>query len=249
MKNVCAVILAAGRGTRMGSTSPKVLFELGGKPVIFWILETLKNAGVKKVLVVVGYRAELVESRIKEGGFKVEFVEQKKLLGTGYSVQIALKKIPKNFDTLLVLFADDSAFYKSDSIRKFLDFHTKKKNKVTFLTSYLDRPNPIGGLDIDKKGRVLGILRQSQIVNSRLKKYHILCGAFCFDRGWIARNINRIEKSDLSGEYPLPYIYKVALLNGEYVHTFPLEDRNEWVSINTPEEFEYAQKLKKEAYE
>ncbi len=246
---VCVVILAAGKGSRMGGVLPKVLLKLGGKPIIYWILKTLKSAGLENINVVVGFKGELVRKEILGEGFNVNFIEQKELLGTAHSVEIALKEILSKCKTLLVLFGDDSAFYKEGTLKEFLEYHIKNKNMATFLTSFLDSPNPIGGLDIDDHGRVKGILRQSHIVKSQLKRYPILCGAFCFNGDWIKKNITKIEKSDLSGEYPLPYIYQVALSNGEYVNTFPIKDKDEWVSINTVEELNRAEKLKEKQNE
>ncbi len=240
MKNVCAIIFSAGKGTRMNNSLPKVLLKLGNQPIIFWVLKTLKSADIKNIIVVVGYKANLVKKTILAEGFKVKFIEQKKLLGTADSLKVSLDKIPDKCDTLLILFGDDSAFYKQETILEFLNYHIKNRNKATFLTSYLEEPNPIGGLNLDDEGRVLGVLRQSEIIKNNLKKYPILCGAFCFDKDWIVKNISKIEKSDLSGEYTLPSIYKVALENGEYVNTFSLKNHEEWMSINTPEELKVA---------
>ncbi len=244
MKNLCAVVLAAGRGTRMGGDLPKVLYDLAGKPIILWTLETLKDCGFGEILIVVGYKSELIQNVVTKAGFEVKFVKQKELLGTANSLELGLRSLSIEVCDVVVLFGDDSAFYKRDTIRDFVKFHDTRKNIGTFLVSYLSKPNPIGGLEIDNRGKVSGVLTKSEIEGRGLRSYAVLCGMFCFDKEWIQGNISKVEKSTLSGEYPLPAIYKVALNSGQSIDTFVLKDSNEWMSINTVEELKAATKQK-----
>jgi bifunctional UDP-N-acetylglucosamine pyrophosphorylase/glucosamine-1-phosphate N-acetyltransferase len=245
MKNVCALILAAGKGERMGSDKPKALLDLAGKPIIYWSLKLVQELGIDS-FVVVGYKRNLIKREIARLGFAPIFIDQEKRLGTAHSVKVALKKIPRRYRTILVLFSDDSALYKPKTIRTFIKTHLENNNGATFLTSFLDRANPIGGLNLDKNGHVVGIFRQSYILTNNLKKYPILCGAFCFERSWLSKYIVKVKKSDLSGEYPLPYIYEEASKNRDFVNTFSLINSREWVSINTLEELALAEKMKEE---
>lgn len=240
MKDICVVILAAGRGTRMGVNTPKVLLKVGGKSILLRCLNIIKELKPVEIVIVVGYKHEQIKKEVEKSNVKVIYAFQKDLLGTANSLQIALKKIPSSIKNILVIFGDDAAFFRAETIKKFVKFHHKKENKVTFLVSDLNKPNPIGGLEIDNNGKVIGILRQSQLIAKNLNKYPVLVGAFCFDRNWISKNIIKIEKSDLSGEYPLPYIYKVALQEGQPVGTFELKNKYEWSGINTPEELRIA---------
>src|SRR5258708_2986128 len=170
MKNICAIIFAGCKGSKMNNSSPKVLLKLADQPIIFWILRTLKNTGINQIVTIIGYQSKLVKETILKEGFVSKFVEQKELLGTANSLQVSFNKVPKDCTTLLVLFGDDSAFYKPETIKDFINYHIQNKNKGTFLTSYLDEPNPIGGLNLDSGGHVLGVMRQSEIVKSKLKK-------------------------------------------------------------------------------
>ena len=80
-----AIVLAAGKGTRMKSELPKVLFPVCGKPMIEYVLDALESAGVDEIIVVVGYRSDLVKSTIRPRA-SIKFAEQKELLGTGHAV-------------------------------------------------------------------------------------------------------------------------------------------------------------------
>ena len=102
--NITAVILAAGQGTRMKSTQPKVLHEILGRPMIAYLLDTLREAGVNDIVVVVGHQAEAVKEALKEYG--VRFVIQEPQLGTGHAVQVAMPAVPASAATIMVLCGD-----------------------------------------------------------------------------------------------------------------------------------------------
>lgn len=242
MKNTCAIVLAAGRGTRMGVEKPKILLTVDDKTILQRGFETLDKLDLEKIILVVGYQSELVKTEVKKIGIKTIFANQRRLLGTAHSLKVGLKKVPANIQNILVLFGDDTSFFESSTLKKFIEYHVTNKSNGTFLLSTLNSPNPIGALELNKEGKVIGILRQSQIVAKNLQEYPILAGGFCFNKDWIVKNINKIPKSDLSGEYPLPYIYNVALEQGDFIDTYVLDDKREWVGINTPEELEKANK-------
>ena len=88
MSDPCAVVLAAGKGTRMQSDLPKVLFEVVDRPMIHWVLDALEKAGIHRHIVVVGHEAQDVEKEVSQRGGQVEFALQKPQLGTGHAVQI-----------------------------------------------------------------------------------------------------------------------------------------------------------------
>jgi bifunctional UDP-N-acetylglucosamine pyrophosphorylase/glucosamine-1-phosphate N-acetyltransferase len=241
MRNVCAIVLAGGRGERMRSVLPKVLNELSGKPLIFWTLQMLEDVGLKSVVVVTGYQAGKVENYIRGAGFKVSFVKQDRLKGTAYATEVGLKKVPDHCSQIIVIYGDDSAFYKSRTIRKFIDYHVAHGNDATFLTARLLKPSSIGGLEINSKGEVLGVLTKGQLEARGVTDHEIACGSFCFRRQWLKDNIKKIKRSKVSGEYPLPGLIYVALAGGRCIKTYSA-DASEWFGINTRGELERAQR-------
>ena len=111
---ITAVILAAGQGTRMKSSRPKVLHEILGRPMVAYLLDTLKDLGVQDIVVVVGYRADQVQEALKDCGAR--FVVQEPQLGTGHALQVALPAVPDGVKTVLVL-CGDAPLISPDSIR------------------------------------------------------------------------------------------------------------------------------------
>jgi bifunctional UDP-N-acetylglucosamine pyrophosphorylase/glucosamine-1-phosphate N-acetyltransferase len=105
MKNVAAVVLAAGKGTRIGQHLPKVLYPIAGKPMIYYTLETLSKIPTKEFYVVIGFRAEDVKASI---GRNTHFVYQEKQLGTAHAVKLALNELSPDIEHVLVVNGDDS---------------------------------------------------------------------------------------------------------------------------------------------
>lgn len=244
MEKVCAVVLAAGKGTRMKSKIPKVLMPLAGKPIIIWTLEILQMVGIEKTYVVIGFKGDLVKKVVENSSRKVTFVRQIHLLGTGHSVKLFLKHCKPKCKTLLVLYGDDSGLYKPESIKEFIYSHLRSKRKASFLTSTRITPSEIGGLKISQNGDILGVLSKSELEKKSVGKHQVLCGAFCFNTTWLKNKISELEKSSRSGEYPLPGLIQIALDEGKPIRSSSLKDPNEWHSINTLEELREAEKKK-----
>ena len=124
LAHTAAVILAAGRGTRIGDHLPKVLYPIAGKPMIAYILKTLSQIPVQDVYVVTGFRNEDVKASV---GRKAHIVHQAEQLGTAHAVKLALRELPVDIDTVFVCNGDDSAFYRPETIFKFITEHQKNR--------------------------------------------------------------------------------------------------------------------------
>lgn len=245
MRDICAVVLAAGKGIRMGGDIPKVLCPLLGKPLIYWALDLLTKVGVRNVFVVTGYKARLVEEEIGKQGFKPRFIRQVRQLGTAHSLKKALEKISSKFKTILVVFGDDSSLYTQGTFLSFVKIHLSAKNNATVMVVNSHRALSIGGVQKNQNGDLTRIVTRSEIEVGKLKNIVLLCGAFCFTRAWVEKILLRIEKNPTSGEYPLPKFIEIAAQSGEYVKAFELTSKDEWNSINTPEELRIAESKKR----
>lgn len=244
-EEICVVILAGGKGTRMKQSLPKVLLPLLEKPIIFWTLDLINKLKIKNIIIVTGYQASQVEKEIARGGYKAGFMRQVKPLGTANALKIALKRVDKKIKNVFVVYGDDSALYRPQTINDFLNFHIVNDNNFSIITYPFDDSFNIGGIKVDKNGRVKGIFQvkdTSLVENNNLK---ILCGAMCFKKSWLQKNIGNIKKGERSGEYPLPYLIDLASQSNDYVYGFELKDVNEWNSINTQEELLEAEAKKK----
>ncbi len=234
---IAVVVLAAGKGKRMRSEEPKVIKKLLEKPVVVWSLETLKSAGLNEIYVVVGHRSELVERTIREHCYNdVHFVAEPELLGTARSTATGLAQLPKDIQTVLVVFGDDSALYSQKTFQKLLDYFYHSEAPGVLLTAVRKVPSSVGGLLKDSSDKVTGVATMEKLIELNLPEHDVLCGVMCFDRQWLEDNLPLVKINEKSGEYPLPALIGIASSKGEHLHTFRLDDPNEWESFNTPDE-------------
>jgi len=241
------IILAGGRGIRMGGKIPKVLKKLMSKPLIIWVLDLVKNLQISDVVVVTGRHYLNIEKTIRKY-YKngVKFINQSVPLGTGDAVKKGLTKISEKSKYLLVLYGDDSTLYRTSTINQMLNYHVKHGGPVTLLSTEQEGVAQIGGLGIDKNGNIYDVLAKDELEENGVKTTRILCGCFCFTLDWLRKNISRIKKGKLKGEYPLPVLISYAARQGKYAKV-QMIDNSEWSSINTPVELMEAEVKKRQS--
>ncbi len=241
LDQVGVIILAAGRGTRMGGDEPKALKLLAGRPLIFWTLDTLKEVGLEKIIIVTGYQSEKVEKAIIENNYRVIFAHQGEILGTAKAAQFGVEHLSREIKKVLILFGDDSALFTPQTITELLKSFN---NPGTLLVTRTKGPTTLGGLKRDDRGNLIEVMFKSQLIAENIKQPEILCGAMVFNRNWLWENLQNIQPSNLSGEYPLPALIQIAASQRNYLKTFLLVNPDEWTSINTKEELQLAEVLK-----
>jgi len=242
--SVQGVILAGGKGTRMNqgnpSPIPKALYPLGGKPIVGYILVTLKNIGIKKPILVIGYKADLIK---KEMGDSFNYVIQKKRLGTGHAAKLGVLAVKNSYHDVLILQGDDSAFYKGETLKKFIVNHQKQKAILSFLTTEVSDPKEMGRIIRDKNNKVLAIIEKENLTPAFKKIKEINCGAYLINLVWAKNNMAKIKKTLKGGkEYPLPDIVKIALEEGQKTIAYKIPAR-EWHGINSPSELVEGEKI------
>lgn len=242
MKNIQAIILAAGKGTRLNngrpSIIPKAMFKLNGKPMVEYIIETLQKIGIKKPIMVVGYEKEIIK---KYFGKRCEYVWQKKQLGTGHAAWQGVKILPASLKNILVIQADDSAFYKPQTLQRLIENQQKNDSVLVLLTVYKESKD-LGRMVKNKKGEVVDIIEKEFMTPELYKKHQLVnCGGYCFDVKWAKRSFPRLKKNK-TGRYDLPDMIKIAVRQGEKVLDLEIDPR-EWIGINTLEQYEEAKKM------
>jgi UDP-N-acetylmuramoyl-L-alanyl-D-glutamate--2,6-diaminopimelate ligase len=238
-KDLAGVILAAGRGTRMKSDLPKVLHNICGRPMISYSMENLRNAGVINLVPVVGYKRNLV---LREISKECNYAVQETTLGTGNSVLKALKKIDLKYTNILVIYGDDSAFYKPATIKNVIEIHKNSNAVLTFVSLIQENPFGLGRVIRDKNDNLIGIIEEKDANESQKKVKEVNDGLYIFKSNWLRKNINKINKSPVTGEYYLTDLIKFALGENQKVSVYKLPDANEWQGINTPEQLQNAER-------
>jgi bifunctional UDP-N-acetylglucosamine pyrophosphorylase/glucosamine-1-phosphate N-acetyltransferase len=230
--NITAIILAAGLGTRMKSSQAKVLHQILGRPMIAYLLDTLKEVGIQDIVVVVGHQAGLVQDALKDYG--VRFVIQEPQLGTGHAVQVAMPAVPPEAGTGMVL-CGDAPLISAESIAALQRLHRSTGAAVTVQTIVLPDGAHYGRVVRDEAGRVSAVL-QSKDSKDRpeiLAIREINTGAYCFDASFLVDGLTKIPKSPVTGEIYLTDLIQIARQQGRGVEALIDPDWEALLGINS----------------
>jgi len=230
--NTTAVILAAGQGTRMKSSRPKVLHQILGRPMVAYLLDTLKDLGVQDIVVVVGYQADKVQEALKD--FGARFVVQEPQLGTGHAVQVAMQTVGPEARTVLVL-CGDAPLIAGGSIRALHRLHEETGAAVTVQTIELADGAHYGRVVRDQGGRVAAVLqaKDSRERPDVLAIREINTGAYCFDAAFLRKGLDLIPRSPVTGEIYLTDMIHLAREQGRGVEALVDPDRENLLGINS----------------
>lgn len=222
------LILAAGLGKRMKSDKPKVLFDLLGKPILGYILDTVEKIKNDKVIVLVGNRSELVKQFLKDK--KVEIAYQKEQLGTGHAVMCAYDKFDQNSN--IVVLAGDVPLITSETISKMLEKHIKDKNDITFLTMELENPSGYGRV-IKEKNRKITMIVEDKDCNQRQKMIkEVNSGVYVFRYEFLKNYLKKLSNDNKQKEYYLTDLIKIGSKERSKIETIKLENVLEVSGIN-----------------
>jgi len=244
LNSIGVVILAAGKGTRLNCDEvPKVMCELGGKPIVSYIIKVLNDIGFAKeqIMLVVGFKAEKVKEYF---GCSVSYAFQSEQLGTAHAALIGIKELPKNIKHVLVIGGDDSAFYKKETIIDFVENHIKEGVKLSLLSAEVNDPTSLGRVVRRGDGQI-EIIEKEYLTKEQEKINEISTGTFCFDRFWFEDIYPNMPKLRKLGEYGLPTALAMARNKNEKYQIIKMKNENEWFGINTKEELLKANTRKK----
>lgn len=225
-----ALILAAGEGTRMKSTLPKVAHRILGVPLIGHVVEATRAAGVKRVVVVTGSGAETVESLLATAN--VEFARQDVQLGTGHAVMCAAPVLGAFKGSLLVL-AGDCPLFTPETLARLIDARESAGAAVAVLTTRLADPSGYGRIVSDEDGRIAGIVEDKDLTPEQHSITEVNTSTYCFDAQTLFAHLQRLENSNAQGEYYLTDMIEVLRAEGLPVVAVEAPDATETLGINT----------------
>jgi bifunctional UDP-N-acetylglucosamine pyrophosphorylase / glucosamine-1-phosphate N-acetyltransferase len=239
-----AVVLAAGRGTRMKSDLPKVLFPALGRPMVHWVLDSLQQAGFEKQIVVIGYRADDVRQELGRR-VGVSFALQEQQLGTGHAVAQCQAALAQHQGPVLIV-AGDSPLIQPDSIAQLLkEFHSQ--NYACLLgTLAKDDPTGLGRIVRDGSGRFSRIVEQKDATAEELKIREVNMSTYLFNCQDLLWALSQLGNSNSQGEYYLTDCPEILLKAGKRVDAIPVLKPCEALSINTVDELALVEAQMKE---
>lgn len=246
MKHVdlAAVILAAGKGTRMKSDIPKVLHKINSKSLIAYVAECAEKIVGDNIHVVVGHQAEKVKYEINKQ-FNVVYAFQEKMLGTGDAVKVALAGLPDKIQNVLVL-NGDVPFVKATTLLNLINAHKENQNAVTLLTVEVDDPTGYGRILQNADGDVICIREEVDATFEEKKVKKVNSGIYCFDREFLEYVIPKIESDNSQEEYYLTDVMEIAINGNKKTGLISADDWREVAGINTLVQLERAKTLLKE---
>lgn len=223
-----AVILAAGKGTRMKSKLYKVLHPVLGKPMVEHVVDQLDQIGVSRQIVIVGHGAEAVQDTL---GTRVEYAVQEEQLGTGHAVQMAEAELAGKSGATLVV-CGDTPLLTAETLEALLAHHEAQQAKVTVLTAIADDATGYGRVVRGEDGNVMKVVEHKDASEAELAINEINTGTYVFDNEVLFDALKQVGNNNAQGEYYLPDVISIAKEAGEVVaaHTAPTFD--ETIGVN-----------------
>ena len=223
-----AVILAAGKGTRMKSDLPKVLHKVAGISMLEHVFRSVNAINPEKTVTVVGHKAELVE-QVLAG--QTDFVRQTEQLGTGHAVMMA-EPVLENLTGQTLVIAGDTPLITGESLKNLIDFHINHKNVATILTAEADNPFGYGRIVRNQHGEVLKIVEQKDASDFEQQIKEINTGTYVFDNASLFKALKNINTNNAQGEYYITDVIGIFRENGEKVGAYTLKDFDESLGVN-----------------
>lgn len=221
-----AIILAAGKGTRMETDLPKCAYPINGTPMVEYIVNSCRKSGINKILVVVGHKKEHIQ-KIFNGS--VEYVLQEQQLGTANAV-MCTKSILAEKEGFCLIFPGDMPLINEDIITKLVNYHSDNKNDLTIVTTKIDTPDGYGRI-YREDGKIKKIVEALDATPEILAINEINSGVYCVDIKLLFSALDKVKNNNRKKEYYLTDI--VEILCDDYkVDTFVVADSNYLLGIN-----------------
>jgi len=236
---VDAVVLAAGKGTRMKSDRPKVLHELAGRPLLAHVLDTARAAGIDRTVVVVGHQSDRVREACAAPD--LEFVIQEPQLGTGHAVQMAEHALRDGGWT--VVLAGDVPLLRAETLRRLVDETQAQGATASVLTCVVDDAGAYGRMIKDADGNLVKIVEARDASPEELAIGEYNSGVYCYRTDRLKAALGSLTTDNDQGEYYLTDTVGWLVAAGDTVRTVSTVDTDEVIGINTVEELQAAEQL------
>jgi len=233
VKPLAVVVLAAGKGTRMPGTLPKVLHPLGGEPMVNHVLRTVRALGPERIALVVGHRGEEVRGAVAAEDLAI--VTQSEQRGTGHAVLCAEEALAGWRGTLLVVYGD-VPLLRRETLLELCELHDLEGNAASILSATVDEPAGYGRLVRDDHGRCVGIVEQRNLAFEQERIPEINSGIIAFDSELLFPALHQVRPDDRTEELYLTDVIGLLCASGRRVGTYHLNDPTEILGVNTLEQ-------------
>ena len=238
-----SIILAAGKGTRMKSDTPKVLHTIFDKTLVGYVIDAVNNTGLAdENFVIVGHQAERVEEYINENYDNAKCVLQSPQLGTGHAVSMALPYL-KDFDGEVIILCGDTPLITSETIKEFVEYHRKNKSDLTVMSAIFENPTNYGRIIRNQDDSLNSIVEEKDATPEQKAVKEINAGIYCINWAKIKPAFNELTSNNAQGEYYLTDIIKWGNEKNLSVNAYTLKNNEEIFGINSKTHLAEATKM------
>jgi len=234
------IVLAAGKGSRMFSTKPKVLHNVLGKSMLEHVLHTAEDLQPESVTLIAGHGINEVKAHIGEPE-NLHWVEQREQLGTGHAV-LQAENAPSQADTTLII-CGDTPLLKSESLAAFVKAHQTHQADISVLSAMVKNPTGYGRIVRDASGEVIAIVEEKDANDAQREIQEISSGIFCVNRAKLFGWLHRVENNNAQQEYYLPDILKLAISEKKKALAVVIANPREVMGINDRSQLAAAEKI------
>lgn len=234
-----AVILAAGKGTRMKGQEPKAAVRVAGRPMAVRVADAMRGAGISRIIAVVGHRAGDVRAAIGDG---VEYVIQDKQLGTGHAARCAAPSLVGYEGPVVIAYADIPLLTKDD-VSALIEEHVATSSSAALLTAVFDEPGSLGRIIRGSDGRVRAIVEARDASPEQLKITETNVGVYCFQAPLIFEILKQLRNENAQQQYYLTDAVGILVGRKQSVHAVALKVADNGIGVDTQDDLHRARRL------
>ena len=239
-----SIILAAGKGTRMKSETPKVLHKIMDKTLLGYVLDNVKNI-VTESFVIVGHHAEEVEKFVKENYSSAKTVLQSPQLGTGHAVSMVCPQL-ENYAGQVIILCGDTPLIKEETLKKFVEYHNSVNSDITVMSTIFENPTNYGRIIREKDNSLKCIVEEKDATTEQKAVKEVNAGIYCLNWDKIKLAFSQLKSNNAQGEYYLTDIIEWGKTQNLNVNAYILEDNAEIYGINSRINLAHATKMMNE---
>lgn len=235
MKNIGAIILAAGMGKRMKSEIPKVLHPVAGMPMLFYPIEAAESISMKKIIIIVGHKAEVVinalASRFKTQDSRLQFIRQEPQLGTGHAVMCAEGAL-KDFKGDILILSGDVPLITKETLMALVKMHRRTNAVLSLITAVINNPSGYGRVVRNQNNSITRIIEHKDANEKEKALKEINTGIYCISSDFLFSNLKNLKNKNRQVEYYLPDLIESAVRQGKKVSSIVHINPSEVMGIN-----------------
>jgi bifunctional UDP-N-acetylglucosamine pyrophosphorylase / glucosamine-1-phosphate N-acetyltransferase len=240
MRPLAAVILAAGKGTRMRCKTPKVIQPVAGRPMILYAWELAAKLQASPIVVVVGHQADHIAQVLPTGGWRT--VEQTEQLGTGHAMQ-QTEEILKDFSGDVLVLHADVPLLRAETLQQLVATHRRSGAVATLLTAVMEQPGRLGRVVREKNGHVARIVEALDASETERAIREINTGTYCFQASFLYPALHDLTSNNSKGEYYLTDVIGAACQSELLVQAVQSDDWREAVGVDSKADLARAEAL------